>query len=54
MVHKCRVCKIDLISDYGVYRNSENQERYYCFTCWKKYYIWTKENKSELTTHVEV
>ena len=54
MVHSCRVCKIKLYSDYGIYRNSDNEERYYCFTHWKQYYIWTKENKSELTTYVEV
>jgi len=34
----CRVCKIDLNEDYGVYENSDFQQRYYCFTCWKKYY----------------
>ena len=32
--------------DYG--------QRYYCFTDWKRYYCYSKENKSELTTHTEV
>ena len=35
---KCRVCKIDLDEDYGVYENSDNQRRYYCFKHWKTYY----------------
>jgi hypothetical protein len=35
---KCRVCKKDLIEDYGVYENADYQKRYYCFTHWKKYY----------------
>ena len=35
---KCRVCKIDLNEDYGVYENSDNQRRYYCFKHWKTYY----------------
>ena len=38
MVHKCRICKIDLNEDYGVYENSDNQRRYYCYTHWKIYY----------------
>ena len=36
---KCRVCKIDLDEDYGVYENSDNQRRYYCFKHWKTYYL---------------
>ena len=35
---KCRICKIDLNEDYGVYENTDYQKRYYCFTHWKKYY----------------
>jgi hypothetical protein len=35
---KCRICKIDLDEDYGVYENADDQKRYYCFTHWKKYY----------------
>ena len=35
---KCRVCKKDLVEDYGVYENADYQKRYYCFTHWKKYY----------------
>jgi hypothetical protein len=54
MVHKCRICKVELLTDYGIYRNMENEERFYCFTDWKRYYCYSKENKSELTTHTEV
>ena len=54
MIHECRVCKVKLLTDYGIYRNMENEERFYCFECWKRYYYYTKENKSELTTHTEV
>tara|TARA_R110002072_G_scaffold17765_2_gene67159 strand:+ start:326 stop:565 length:240 start_codon:yes stop_codon:yes gene_type:complete len=35
---KCRVCKIDLNEDYGVYENADYQKRYYCFKHWKTYY----------------
>jgi len=35
---KCRVCKIDLDEDYGVYENADYQKRYYCFKHWKTYY----------------
>ena len=46
MVHKCRVCKKDLIEDYGVYENADYQKRYYCFTHWKKYYGFIKETST--------
>ena len=43
---KCRVCKKDLIEDYGVYENADYQKRYYCFTHWKKYYGFIKETST--------
>jgi len=54
MVHKCRVCKVNLWHEFGVYRNNDNEERYYCFTCWKRYYCYSKENKSEFSTYIEM
>jgi hypothetical protein len=37
-LRKCRVCKKDLIEDYGIYENAEGEKRYYCFTHWHQYY----------------
>jgi hypothetical protein len=50
----CRVCDCKLTREYGVYKNMDNEERYYCFICWKRYYVYSRENKSFFSSVIEV
>ena len=44
---KCRICKIDLNEDYGVYENADDQKRYYCFIHWNQYYYSITKSENE-------
>jgi hypothetical protein len=54
MTLKCRVCKTKLVKEYGVYKNMDEELRHYCFICWKRYYVYCRENKSYFSSVIEV
>ncbi len=49
----CRICKTKIHRGdvRAIYVNADNQNRYYCMVCWRKYYLFQSENKTMLTTH---